>query len=105
MVLNLESLVFSSKFLRVPVWMNSGRLKCGLGCMEKGAAVATPSLWVVVAVSRRRTRRLFMPLHVGNGTLDLRIRAMAPRQALLWRGLLRFHDGCSEVAGSPIKLL
>ena len=66
---------------------------------------ATPSLRVIVAVSGQHTQHLFMPLHFSNGTLDFRIRAMTPHQALLQRDWSRFHDGCTEVTGSPIELL
>ena len=72
---------------------------------NEGEAGAAPSLWVVAAVSGWHTRHLFMPLHVSNGTLNFRIRVKASHWALLWRDLLRFHDGCTEVAGGPIELL
>ena len=72
---------------------------------DEGAVGAVPSSWVVVLVRGSYTRCLFMPLHISNGRLYLRIRAMASHQVLLWWDLLRFHDGCTEVAGGPIELL
>ena len=72
---------------------------------DDGVVGAMPSLWVVVAVSGRRTGYLFIPLHVSNCTLDFRIGVMTPRWVLLWWDLSRFHDGCTKVTGSPIELL
>ena len=92
--------LLSSEFLRD--WKNGDCLQV---CVMRGAAEATPSPWVVVAVCRWHTQRLFMPLHVSDSRLYFRIRAAVSHQALLWRDLLGFHDGCTEIAGSPIELL
>ena len=39
-----------------------------------------------------------------DGTLDLGIQMTASCRGLLWQDLSRFHDGCTEVAGSPVEL-
>ena len=72
---------------------------------DEGVVGAAPSLWVVVVVRGQYTQCLFMPLHISDGRLYLRIRVTVSHWALLWWDLLRFHDGCTEDAGGPIELL
>ena len=52
------------------------RLPSSVVCNE-GAAEAAPSLWVVVVVCGGHARRLFMPVHVSDGTLNFGIGATA----------------------------
>ena len=100
----LEPLGFRSSVFWIPEGLDRWWLFSSVVCNE-GAAEATPSPWVVVAVHRWHTWCLFMTVHIGDGRFYFQIRAPVSCQVLLWQDLLGFHNGCTEIAGGPIEFL